>query len=216
MDAAKSIQATSLYALTFSSNPMTNTPSVPAPAPTPLSTQPAQLELFRLVSNDAYANAFDFYESIPRFMVARGRTSAVTWNPDGTAAPLRREFTYRGKRYRVTIAPAYIDQDDGRLRAEFPGIKEEVMELVLTKLAMDKGYFTAHRDGEPSSDSFVLFTSLHEIAEELKSRGADRDKSKTYSYDQIREALHVLAKTKIHLRAEDDDDDLVFSPISDF
>lgn len=38
-----------------------------APAPQ----QPAQLELFRLVSDDAYANAFDFYESIPRFMVAR-------------------------------------------------------------------------------------------------------------------------------------------------
>jgi hypothetical protein len=33
--------------------------------------QPAQLELFRLVSDEAYANAFDFYESIPRFMVAR-------------------------------------------------------------------------------------------------------------------------------------------------
>jgi len=33
--------------------------------------QPAQMELFRLVSDDAYSNAFDFYESIPRFMVAR-------------------------------------------------------------------------------------------------------------------------------------------------
>lgn len=40
-------------------------PIVPAPQ------QPAQLELFRLVSDDAYSNAFDFYESIPRFMVAR-------------------------------------------------------------------------------------------------------------------------------------------------
>ncbi len=37
----------------------------------PASKQPAQLELFRLVSDDAYTNAFDFYESIPRFMVAR-------------------------------------------------------------------------------------------------------------------------------------------------
>lgn len=33
--------------------------------------QPAQLELFRLVSDEAYSNAFDFYESIPRFVVAR-------------------------------------------------------------------------------------------------------------------------------------------------
>ena len=37
----------------------------------PASQQPEQLELFRLVSNDAYTNAFDFYESIPRFMIAR-------------------------------------------------------------------------------------------------------------------------------------------------
>jgi len=42
-----------------------NSPVIPAPK------QPAQLELFRLVSNDAYTNAFDFYESIPRYMVAR-------------------------------------------------------------------------------------------------------------------------------------------------
>ena len=108
----------------------------------PAERQPAQLELFRLVSDEAYSNAFDFYESIPRFMVARGKTDAVTWNPDGTAAPLKREFTFQGKRYKLTLAPAYIDRDDGTLRAEFPGVKEEVLELVLTKLAMDKGYFT--------------------------------------------------------------------------
>lgn len=41
------------------------------PAITPAARQPAQLELFRLVSDDAYSNAFDFYESIPRFIVAR-------------------------------------------------------------------------------------------------------------------------------------------------
>lgn len=62
----------------------------------------------------------------------------------------------------------------------------------------------------------MLFTSLHQIAEELKQRGADRTKTKAYSYAQIREALQVLAKTKVHLRSEDDDDDLVFSPIADF
>ena len=38
---------------------------------TPASKQPAQLELFRLVSHEAYSNAFEFYEAIPRFMVAR-------------------------------------------------------------------------------------------------------------------------------------------------
>lgn len=41
------------------------------PVIVPAQNQPAQLELFRLVSDDAYTNAFDFYESIPRFMIAR-------------------------------------------------------------------------------------------------------------------------------------------------
>lgn len=115
----------------------------------------------------------------------------------------------------MTIAPAYIDQPNGALRAEFPGVKEEMLELVLMKLAVDKGYFTDSADGKSASDSFVLFTSIHQISEELKRRGDDRDKSKSYSYGQIREGLQVLAKTKIHLKCESDDDDLVLSPIAD-
>ena len=50
---------------------MTKPARRPSPPVTPAVKQPAQLELFRLVSDDAYTNAFDFYESIPRFMVAR-------------------------------------------------------------------------------------------------------------------------------------------------
>lgn len=38
------------------------------------------------------------------------------------------------------------------------------------KLAIDKGYFTDGGDGRPTSDSFVLFTSIHRISEELKKR----------------------------------------------
>ena len=121
---------------------MPNPAKKSSPAIVPAAQQPAQLELFRLVSDDAYTNAFDFYEAIPRFMVARGNAGTVSRNADGTAAPLKREFTYQNKRYRLTLSPAYIDQADGTLRAEFPGVKEEVLELVLIKLATDKGYFT--------------------------------------------------------------------------
>ena len=108
----------------------------------PAPEQPAQLELFRLVTDDAYSNAFDFYEAMPRFMIARGSSDAAPRNPDGTALPLKREFTYKAKRYKLTLTPAYIERADGTLRAEFPGVKEEILELILTKLAMDKGYFT--------------------------------------------------------------------------
>jgi hypothetical protein len=51
--------------MTKAAKPANRAPLLPAER------QPAQLELFRLVSDEAYSNAFDFYESIPRFMVAR-------------------------------------------------------------------------------------------------------------------------------------------------
>lgn len=57
-----------------------------SPPLVPAASQPAQLQLFRLVSDDAYSNAFDFYESIPRFIVARGATHVIKRNADGTAA----------------------------------------------------------------------------------------------------------------------------------
>lgn len=61
----------------------------------------------------------------------------------------------------------------------------------------------------------MLFTTLYQIGEELKRRGRPGEKTKAYSYAEIREGLQVLAKTKIHLKAEDGDD-LVFSPIADY
>ena len=45
-----------------------------------------------------------------------------------------------------------------------------MLELVLMKLAIDKGYFTESADGPKAPDSFVLFTSIHQISEELKRR----------------------------------------------
>ena len=37
----------------------------------PATKQPPQLELFRLISDPKFTNAFDFYEAVPRFVVAR-------------------------------------------------------------------------------------------------------------------------------------------------
>ena len=45
-------------------------PSAP-PTQDELAGQPAQLELFRMVGGPEQTNAFDFYESIPRFYVGR-------------------------------------------------------------------------------------------------------------------------------------------------
>ena len=97
----------------------------------------------------------------------------------------------------MTLEPAFVEKDGGALRAQFPGVREEIVEFVIYKLALEQGYFYNAGGRNDETDNFVLFTSLYAIHEQLKQRGADRVKGKSYSYDQIREALLVLSKTKV-------------------
>jgi hypothetical protein len=121
-----------------------------------------------------------------------------------------------GVPYRLTLEPAYIEMGDGSLRAKLPGAKEELIEFIIYKLAVESGYFYNADGANKATDNFVLLTSLYKIHQELKKRGKQRAKTKSYSYAQIREALLVLSKTKLHLKSEKGDSDLVFSLISDF
>ena len=115
----------------------------------------------------------------------------------------------------MMLQPAYVQKGKERPRAKFPGVREELVEFVIFKLAVLSGCFTQEQDNQSKSDNFTLFTTLYQIHEELKQHGSAEPKSKTYSYDQIREALEVLAKTTVHL-STDDQEDLIFSPIADF
>ena len=115
----------------------------------------------------------------------------------------------------MMLQPAYVQKGKDRPRAKFPGVREELVEFVIFKLAVQSGCFTYDTDSEPKSDNFTLFTTLYQIHEELKNHGRAEPKSKTYSYDQIKEALEVLAKTTVHLTT-DDQEDMIFSPIADF
>lgn len=85
-----------------------------------LVSQPIQLDLFRIISTPAYMNGFALYESIPRFVVGRGHAKIIKRNKDGTAAPIKRYFRFEKKDYRLQMEPAYIEQDDGSTRAQFP------------------------------------------------------------------------------------------------
>lgn len=86
----------------------------------PIDPKPEQLDLFKSVSAQEYTNAFTFYESIPRFVVARGQSNFIKWNEDGTAAPLRRKFTSGGQQYDLILIPAYVEKDRDTLKAQFP------------------------------------------------------------------------------------------------
>jgi hypothetical protein len=184
--------------------------------------QPMQLDLFRLTELP-YTNAFDFYETIPRFIVGGtksryytpdGRIAEVKRNADGTALPVERFYEHQGKGYTLEIKPALIKQRGGGYKAFFPGVREEIIETVLFKLAVERGYFASYRDGDEDSrpENYTLFTSLYEIQKELeRQRGAV-----SFSKSEIKEALEVLQEATYHMRSKDADTDLKFQLISDF
>lgn len=184
-------------------------------------TQPLQLDLFRL-TDVPYTNAFDFYEMIPRFVVGgdksryytpEGRIAEVRRNPDGTALPVERFYEHQGKGYSLDIKPALIKQKEGNYKAIFPGVREEIIETVVFKLAVEKGYFATYAsEDDAKPENFTLFTSIYEIQRELeRQRGAV-----SYSKPEIKEALEVLQEATYHLRSKDADTDLKFQLISDF
>lgn len=183
--------------------------------------QPLQLDLFRL-TDVPYTNAFDFYEMIPRFVVGgdksryytpEGRIAEVRRNADGTALPVERFYEHQGKGYSLDIKPALIKQKDGKYKAIFPGVREEIIETIVFKLAVEKGYFATYAtEGDAKPENFTLFTSIYEIQRELeRERGAV-----SYSKPEIKEALEVLQEATYHLRSKDADTDLKFQLISDF
>ena len=120
------------------------------------------------------------------------------------------------------VEPAFITQPNGEDKARFIGLREDIVMDVIQKLSVEQGYF--FNDGGPNdaTDNFVLQTSLYAISQELKRRGKEKGRSggkkaKSYSYDQIREALTILSKVKLHIKSEsNNDDDIIVSAISDF
>lgn len=210
-----------ILSLTIST--MTNDPQDrPEKAAAEIGSQPFQLELFRL-TDAPYTNAFEFYEAIPRFLVggdkARyikpdGSVGSIQRNPDGTALPIEKIYEYKEKAYTLEISPATIKQK-GKYRAIFPGVREEIIEFIIFKLAIEQGYFFDGPEGDNrKTDNYTVITSVYEIRQELKKRHGTEHGS--YNHSQIIEALTTLQKTNFSIRGATKDDSYHFSPIVEF
>jgi len=189
-----------------------------------LEKQPIQLELFRL-TEAPYTNAFEFYEAIPRFLAGGdnskymrpdGSVGIITRNKDGTTIPIERFYVHRGKGYNLSIAPAQVRaKTSSGYKSVFPGVREEIIEFVIFKLAIDRGFFTdGQGEGEPKSDNYVVFTTVYEIQQELKKRSGGEHPS--YNYSQIMEALEILSDTKYVIKGETKEESFRFSPFVEF
>lgn len=151
-------------------------------------TRPNQLDFFELlgIENKPYSRTIELYDFIPKYFWGRKIERINGRFLDS----LERTFECRGKKYKVRINPARIQGKDGVTRDHYPGQREEVVEDALRKLAVEgRGKFLDDSAG-------VVFT-LYELQQELKGTGH------SYSYDEIKEALYICAKTNLEVLNED-------------
>ncbi len=158
--------------------------------------KPIQLNLFELLEGKErdYSNTVELYDFMPKYVWGKVERIAGAYLPT-----LNREFECRGKKFKIEITPARIKDKKNEIEY-YPSKREEIVEDGLRKLLVEgQGNFL---DGEVG----VAFT-IYQLQKELKESGH------TYSRDQIKQSLLILAKTKIHLKSDDNEIEVIFSPI---
>lgn len=162
-----------------------------------------QLVLFEL-EDRSQSHLIALYDLAPRYVFASrdGGRSAETAPAKGNfVASIKREFTYRGSTFNLTIQPARLTrvvnrdesaaQPDGPTEIEyevFPAEREQVVEHVVRRLAMDRSRLSL---GGENRDKVQMRFTLYEIQRELRAVGH------TLSIRDIRESLTILARSRI-------------------
>jgi len=134
------------------------------------------------LSNNTYSNSVEFYQTLPDLF--SWKQDALR-NEDGTLPVLQRHWIYNGKSYTLDISPANISL------SIYKTVVSEFVEYAIHKLAVTNWFFTS--DEDTKTDNFSLVTTYYGIREELKRMG------KTYSYEQIKDAISILAGLRYEL-----------------
>ena len=180
---------------------------IPPKPPEKTAFQGRQLDLFQdFLCNtdqekDNFSNAIELWDAVPKYHISRRRQNELR-TKEGFLPVAVHDFVYRGRSFTVQIRPALLIVN-GKNRAFYPSLKEEIIEDALRKLACVKGraYLNPKRGG-------VAFT-VHELRKELKKRGH------AYSYYEVVESLNILAAANIHFFSLDGQIEHTTSPISD-
>ncbi|MBP2292931.1 plasmid replication protein [Azospirillum rugosum] len=162
-----------------------------------------QLVLFEL-EDRSQSHLIALYDLAPRYVFASrdGGRSAETAPAKGNfVASIKREFTYRGSTFNLTIQPArltrVVNRDESAAQADgpteieyevFPAEREQVVEHVVRRLAMDRSRLSL---GGENRDKVQMRFTLYEIQRELRAVGH------TLSIRDIRESLTILARSRI-------------------
>lgn len=173
----------------------------------------AQLVLFEL-EDRSQSHLIALYDLVPRFVFvtrdnARSEIPAVAAR-DQFVKSINREFSFDGRTYYLTMQPARIyrtrtgkfvasatpEQARDLVEVEvFPSEREQIVEQVVRRLAMDRSRLTLV--GE-KRDKVQMRFSLYEIRRELRAV------NHTWDYTEIREALTILARSRIIISKSSD------------
>jgi hypothetical protein len=133
---------------------------------------------------DEYSNTIELYDAIPKYVWNQRKE-----NTDLSNAIIIRHCNLRGKRFLIKIKPAIIEKKFNTVLI-YPGQREEILEDVLRKLAVEgKGKIIDGKAG-------VVFT-LYELQKELIRIGHG------YNLNEIKEAIQVCQGANLECISND-------------
>lgn len=160
------------------------------------SKQPRQLDLFQMLVNDNYSNSVELYQSLPDLFCWK---QDKLRNNDWTLPVLSRHGIYNKNTFYLDISPANISTINPETKkktkkAFYKTIVADFIEHALHKLSISGGFFL--NDKQSDSRDFGLITTYYQVREELKRMW------KTYSYDQIKDGISILAGLRYELSGD--------------
>src|SRR5213083_2720226 len=92
-------------------------------------TAPFQLSLFDMLDNEKdFSHTIELYDFMPKYVWGKVERVGGVFLPR-----LEREFECRGKKYRLTLFPASIEDENGGEKYHYPAKREEIVEDALRK-----------------------------------------------------------------------------------
>ena len=148
-----------------------------------------QLDLFtRFLTNNVaeVSNSVELWETIPKYFFTPHQVKKLR-TAEGLASSFKWEFEHGGQPCIVRISPALIEQPDGKDKAFFPTVTEELVEEALKKILSDQQYALHSTE---KAETWVRFT-LRMIQKQLKERGRDRN------IREIKHAIQVMSRCNL-------------------
>ncbi|MBQ4814047.1 replication initiation protein [Pseudoalteromonas luteoviolacea] len=173
----------------------------------PIQSHQLNLDTFGLdpLLDKNYSNTLEIYDLAGKFTYDKHNKYLVSATAEETA--FTRLTNYKDMELKVSVTAANIERTSNGKKQRtfvFPGAREEIIEDVLRKLATERraeAYKATTGTNAGSKFVGIAFT-LYEVYEELKRVG------KSYSYSEIKEALHVLNRSILSIQSIDNSIDL--------